>query len=138
MPCFSRCKVSRYWIPSLLWNESFYCVDSFSQQKNKMSKKGGALMDTLSAVKTTLANQAQVEAFKQLEDPGNQAKAVDLIVAAPIGTDEKMKILGALDSISAQAKMKLQTPVAPVQSIPAAGGTRRRRHRRRTHKKFSK
>jgi len=115
-----------------------------------MSKKGGALADTLSAVKTVLANQAQVEAFKQLEDPANQTKAVDLIVAAPIGTPEKMKILGALDSISAQAKVKLNNPAAgagaPVQYNPAAAGstaqnggrTRRRRHRRRTHKKFSK
>lgn len=119
-----------------------------------MPRKGGALADTFSAVKTVLANQAQVEAFKQLEDPANQTKAVDLIIAAPIGTPEKMKILGALDSISAQAKVKLNNPAdtagapvqsnpaaagAPVQFNPAAGGTRRRRYRRRAtrHKKFS-
>jgi len=127
-----------------------------------MPRKGGGFADTLSAVQKTLKDQAQVEAFKQLEDPANQTKAVDLIVAAPIGTPEKMKILGALDSISSQAKARLNNPPAaagapvqsipaaagaPVQSIPAAAGstvqtggkTRRRRHRRRAtrHKKFS-
>lgn len=92
--------------------------------------------------------RAQMEAFTQLEDAANQSKAVDLIVAAPIGIPEKMKILSALDSISAQAKARLSAPAAgapapaPVPSVAAAGapvgGTRRRRrHRRRTHKKFS-
>ena len=100
-----------------------------------MPKKGGALTDTISAVSKVLKDQAQVEAFKQLENPNNQAQAVDLIVAAPIGTPEKMKILGALDSISAQAKARLTAPSTTETSAPPSGGTRRRRRGRKTHKK---
>ncbi len=114
-----------------------------------MPKKGGGILGDIAAVAKT---RAQLEAFKQLEEPANQAIAAKLIADAPgVEVPEKMRILDALTSVVAQAKQMMTAPAAgspspvaapvagaPVQSIPAAGGTRRRRHRRRTHKKFSK
>jgi hypothetical protein len=111
-----------------------------------MPKKGGGILGDIAAVAKT---RAQLEAFKQLEEPANQAIAAKLIADAPgVEVPEKMRILDALTSVVAQAKQMMTAPAAgaPVQSIPAAAGssvqnggkTRRRRHRRRTHKKFSK
>jgi hypothetical protein len=105
-----------------------------------MPRKGGGILDDIASAAKT---RAQLEAFKQLEKPENQAIAAKLIADAPgVEVPEKMRILDALTSVVAQAKQMMTAPAAgaPIQSNPAAvsGGTRRRRHRRRTHKKFSK
>jgi F0F1-type ATP synthase delta subunit len=82
-----------------------------------------ALMNTFSAVSKVLADKAKAEAFQQLEDPSNQQKAVDVILAAPIPDAEKKRIAAALRAI---ADRVIQAPP----TFPPVGGRRRRTTRR--------
>lgn len=91
--------------------------------------RGGGVMDTLGAVSKVLADQAQIQAFEQLEKPENQAKAVELIVAAPGPSDSKIKIANALSSIATQVVTRLRNP-APVAPV---GGKRKKFTRKYYH-----
>jgi ribosomal protein S11 len=93
-----------------------------------MKRRGGGIMDTVGAVSKVLADQAQVQAFEQLEKPENQAKAVELIVAAPGPADSKIKIANALSSIATQVVSRLRNP-PPV----PVGGKRKKFTRKYYH-----